>query len=46
VRVWETVTPAGEDPLAWILLTNCPVQTSADAIERIHWYERRWIIEE
>lgn len=46
VRVWEPVTPEGEEPLEWILLTNCPVQTVADASERIHWYERRWIIEE
>ena len=46
VRVWEPVTPAGEEPLEWILLTNCPVLTLQDALERIHWYELRWIIEE
>lgn len=46
VRVWEAVTPAGEEPLEWILLTNCPVQTFQDALERINWYEQRWIIEE
>lgn len=46
VRVWEPVTPKGEDPLEWILLTNCPVRTFKDALERINWYELRWIIEE
>jgi hypothetical protein len=46
VRVWEPVTPQGEEPLEWILLTNCPVLTGDDALERIRWYERRWIIEE
>lgn len=46
VRVWETVTPEGEEPLEWILLTNCPILTLKDALERIHWYELRWIIEE
>lgn len=46
VRVWEPNTPAGEEPLEWILLTNVPVETFADACERIEWYERRWIVEE
>ena len=46
VRVWEPTTPAGEEPLQWILLTNVPVTTIAEAHERVSWYERRWIIEE
>jgi hypothetical protein len=46
IRVWERQTPAGEEPLEWILLTNVPVLTKADAHERIAWYERRPIIEE
>jgi hypothetical protein len=46
VRVWEPTTPAGEEPLEWILLTNVPVECVADAQERIDWYERRPIIEE
>ena len=40
------VTPEGEEPLEWILLTNCPMLTIDDAFERIHWYEQRWIVEE
>jgi len=46
VRVWEPNTPKGEEPLEWILLTNCPTTTLADAFERIDWYGLRWIIEE
>jgi hypothetical protein len=46
VRVWEPNTPAGEEPLEWILLTNVPVHQEADAQERVDWYEKRPIIEE
>jgi hypothetical protein len=46
VRVWEPNTPKNEEPLEWILLTNCPAGTLEDAFERIDWYERRWIVEE
>jgi hypothetical protein len=46
VRVWEENTPAGEDLLEWILLTNVPVADIAAAQERVAWYERRPIIEE
>lgn len=46
IRVWEPQTPPGEEPLEWILLTNLPATSLADAQERIDWYERRPIIEE
>jgi hypothetical protein len=46
VRVWEPNTPANEEPLEWVLLSNDPVRTLQDAFERINWYEHRWIIEE
>jgi hypothetical protein len=46
VRVWEAQTPAGEEPLEWILLTNVAVATAADAWERKAWYERRALVEE
>jgi hypothetical protein len=46
IRVWEPRTPAGEEPLEWILLTNVPVTQASEAEERIAWYERRPIIEE
>ena len=46
IRVWEPVSPTGEEPLEWVLLTNVPVACAADAHERVSWYERRSIIEE
>jgi hypothetical protein len=46
IRVWERRTPAEEKPLEWILLTNVPVTSTADAQVRIDWYERRPIVEE
>jgi hypothetical protein len=46
VRVWEPNTPADEEPVEWVLLTNCPVESFGDACERLEWYEKRWIIEE
>ena len=46
VRIWEPNTPPGEEPLEWILLTNVPVTDTAAALERVSWYQNRWIIEE
>ena len=46
VRIWEPLPPAGEEPLEWILLTNVPVESTADAHQCVSWYEQRPIIEE
>jgi len=47
VRAWEIDPPEWvKEPLEWILLTNVPTVTLADALERLEWYESRWIIEE
>ncbi len=46
VIVREVDPPTGVEPLEWILLTNVPVNTVADAWERVSWYECRWVIEE
>jgi hypothetical protein len=47
LRVWEDDPPNWVDePVEWILLTNMPVNSVADAWERVDWYCRRWIIEE
>jgi hypothetical protein len=46
VRVWEISTPADEEPLEWLLLTNEPIHTAADAERVIAWYEARWVVEE
>lgn len=46
VRVIELDPPAGEKPVEWTLLTNEPVKSFRAAWRVIHYYERRWIIEE
>jgi hypothetical protein len=46
VRVAEIDPPKGVEPVEWILLTNQPVATLADAWERASWYEVRWVVEE
>jgi hypothetical protein len=46
IRVWEEQPPVGAEALEWILLTNVPVRTQAEAFERVDWYGMRWIIEE
>ncbi|RJP39126.1 MAG: hypothetical protein C4547_03700 [Phycisphaerales bacterium] len=38
VYIVETDPPAGVDPIAWMLLTSEPVETLADAQERVDWY--------
>ena len=37
IRVWEEQTPAGEEPLEWILLTSVPTTTLEQAWERVGW---------
>jgi hypothetical protein len=46
IRIWEIEAPAGVEPLEWFLLSNVPTRTLEEAVARILWYERRWIIEE
>ena len=41
----EAHPPAGEDPLEWMLLTNLPVETPEQALEKLSWYLCRWQIE-
>lgn len=41
----EPQPPAGEEPVEWLLLTNLPVDTPAQALEKIQWYLCRWQIE-
>ena len=46
VRVWEPQTPAGEEPIEWVLLTDVPTADAAAALARAEWYALRWLIEE
>jgi hypothetical protein len=46
VRVWEIDAPADvTEPLEWLLLTNVSTANLVESVERIQWYESRWIIE-
>jgi hypothetical protein len=47
VYAGEVDPPANvSEPLEWILLTNVPVESAADAEERMGWYTSRWVVEE
>ena len=41
----EVDPPADVTPLEWLLLTNVPVYSFEDAVERVKWYRCRWHIE-
>jgi hypothetical protein len=45
--VWaiELAPPPDTDPIEWMLLCTKPIQSSAEAIERLDWYACRWGIE-
>ncbi len=50
VAVWavwavEEAPPAGQEPVAWLLLTTVPVADTAAALARLAWYACRWGIE-
>lgn len=45
VLVREVTPPPDVTPLEWLLLTNVPVHTLEDAVERVRWYRCRWHIE-
>jgi hypothetical protein len=41
----EPHPPTGEEPIEWLLLTNLPVDTPEQALEKLNWYLCRWQIE-
>ncbi len=45
ILVREEDPPKDVTPLEWLLLTNVPVHTFDDAVERVRWYRSRWHIE-
>lgn len=38
--------PQGDEPIRWLLLTRHPVDSFEQALQIIHWYKMRWIIEQ
>jgi hypothetical protein len=45
IHAQERGTPKNRDRIEWKLITDLPVQSCKDAIEKIHWYAMRWKIE-
>lgn len=41
----ERNTPQGRDKIDWKLITDLPVRSRKDAVEKLHWYAMRWKIE-
>jgi len=46
VDVREDDPPEGYEAVHWTLLTTWEVHTVEDALEKVHWYRCRWLIEE
>lgn len=45
IHAREKAPPSEHDRIDWKLLTDLPVVTSQDAIEKLNWYALRWKIE-
>jgi hypothetical protein len=45
IHAQERGTPKNRDRIEWKLITDLPVQSCKDAIEKIRWYAMRWKIE-
>jgi hypothetical protein len=45
IHAQERGTPQDRDKIEWKLITNLPVRSRADAIQKLNWYALRWKIE-
>ena len=45
IHAEERGTPANRDKITWKLITDLPVRSRRDAVEKIRWYAMRWKIE-
>lgn len=45
IHAEERGTPEGREKIRWKLITDLPVTSRADAIEKLKWYASRWKIE-
>jgi hypothetical protein len=41
----EENPPVGEPAVRWLLLTTLPVDSFAQAMQAVHWYSLRWLVE-
>jgi hypothetical protein len=45
IHAQERTKPPGRDRIDWKLITNLPVRSRQDAMEKLSWYAMRWKIE-
>ncbi|MGC0773273.1 MAG: IS4 family transposase [Candidatus Acidiferrum sp.] len=45
IHAQERGTPNGREKIDWKLITNLPVRSRVEAIEKLEWYSMRWKIE-
>jgi hypothetical protein len=45
IHAQERGKPRGRNRIDWKLITDLPVTSRRDALEKIHWYSQRWKIE-
>jgi Transposase DNA-binding len=45
IHALERDAPKGRKPIEWKLITDLPVRSRVDAIEKLDWYAMRWKIE-
>lgn len=45
IHATERGTPKGRERIEWKLMTDLPVRSKAEAIEKLDWYAMRWKIE-
>ena len=45
IHATERSTPRGRDKIEWKLLTDLPVRSRKEAIQKLEWYSLRWKIE-
>ena len=45
IHVEEIESPEGIEPIEWFLITNIPISSIDDALEKVDWYLKRWLVE-
>ena len=45
IHAQERGAPKGRKPIEWKLITDLPVRSAKDAVEKLNWYALRWKIE-